>query len=159
MTPLEKKAGKKLPINRRLLRAPIFCLCFAFVYEDQRAKHGRRGVACVYLGYDPVNNTYLVMDWATQGEYYCADVEFFPTVFPYRANPQTIVGSINRYDDLAPHCTDLMPEHENVQIRESARQKGYRFSGGVPIANIPDVDVPPGDLARPSDFPASRLGT
>ena len=55
MTPLEKGQGCKLPINQRLLRGPLFCLVFANVYETERIKHAPRGVACVYLGYDPRN--------------------------------------------------------------------------------------------------------
>lgn len=143
LTPLEKKAGRKLPINKRLLQAPLFCLCFSHVYEDQRAKHGRRGVACVYLGYDPVNNTYLVMEWESGREYYCADVEFFPNVFPYRSNPKQTVGSLNRFDDLAPHSTDLISESDAQEIRRSVRQRGYSISGGIPLSEIPDVDNPP----------------
>lgn len=158
LTPLEKKAGKKLPLNRRLMRAPLFCLCFAQVYADERAKHGRRGIACVYLGYDPVNNTYLVMEWDSQKEYYTADVEFFPNVFPYRANLRHVIGGINQFDDLAPHATDLIPEQENSAIRESARQRGYRFSGGVPIEGIPDVDVAPDPVDQAVYFTVHNWG-
>ena len=71
-------------------------------------------------------------------------VEFFPNISHYRANlRQSAVGGINQFDDLAPHATDLIPEQENSAIRESARQRGYRFSGGIPIEEIPDIDVAP----------------
>ena len=143
LTPLEKKAGRKLPLNKRLLRAPIFSLCFSHVYSDNRAKHGRRGIACVYLGYDPINNTYLVMQCDNQREYYTADVEFFPTVFPYRTNRLKEVGALNRFEDLAPQTTDLIPSSDNAEIRKSIRQQGYMFSGDKPISEIPDVDSPP----------------
>ena len=103
LSPLEKKLGRKLPLNRRLLLAPILCLCFAHVYDDQRAKHGRRGVACVYLGYDPVNNSYLVMEWASGCEYYTADVEFYPNVFPYRSNPQHSIFVVLNVEFLGQH--------------------------------------------------------
>ena len=147
LSPLEKKLGRKLPLNRRLLLAPILCLCFAHVYDDQRAKHGRRGVACVYLGYDPVNNSYLVMEWASGCEYYTADVEFYPNVFPYRANPQHSIGTLNRFDDLAPHSTDLISDSAVQEIRRSVRQHEYSVSGGVPLSKIPDVDSPPDPAA------------
>ena len=143
LTPLEKKAGRKLPLNKRLLRAPIFSLCFSHVYSDNRAKHGRRGIACVYLGYDPINNTYLVMQCDNQREYYTADVEFFPTVFPYRTNRLKEVGALNRFEDLAPQTTDLIPSSDNAEIRKPIRQQGYMFSGDKPISEIPDVDSPP----------------
>ena len=142
-TPNEKALGKRLPPNRRLFRCPLFCLVFACIYKDERVKHGRRGVACVYLGYDPVNNTYLVKEWETGEKYYTADIEPFPNIFPYRANPQRAIGSLNQYDDLGPNVTDHLELGENVQIRASLRQKGYRVSGGKHLLAIPDVDVPP----------------
>ena len=64
-TPNERAAGMKLPINKRLLRGPLFCLVYAHVYEEERHKHAPRGVACVYLGYDDVNNTYKVKEWTS----------------------------------------------------------------------------------------------
>ena len=140
---MEKKAGRKLPFNSRLFRAPLFCLCFSHVYEDERAKHGRRGVACVYLGYDPVNNTNLVMDWSSRNEYYCSDVEFFPNIFPFRANPRRLPQALNQYDDLAPHTTDNLYVIDAQDQRSSIRIKGYQFSGGRSISSIPDVDVEP----------------
>ena len=47
MTPLEKKHGQKLPINQRLLRGPLFCLVFAFVYETERIKRSRLRVSWI----------------------------------------------------------------------------------------------------------------
>jgi len=41
MTPREKAVGKRLPVNKRLLRGPLFWLCYAHVYEDERVK-GRK---------------------------------------------------------------------------------------------------------------------
>ena len=117
------------------------------MYDDERAKHGRRGVACVYLGYDPINNTFLVMEWVSRCEYYTADVEFFPNIFPYRSNPQHTIGTLNRFDDLAPHSTDLISDSAAQEIRRSVRQHEYSVSGGVPLSKIPDVDSPPDPAA------------
>ena len=147
-TPLEKQEGKKLPVNKRLLQGPLFCLVFAHVYEQQRVKHGRRGVACVYLGYLPQHNTYLVMEWESGREYYTADIEFFPNIFPFRANPQKSLGSLNQWDDLAPNTTDVIETGDDVKRRQSIRQRGYRFSGGEEVVNIPDVDVPPESISN-----------
>jgi len=147
LTPLEKKLGKKLTPNHRLFKAPWGSLCFGHIYADQRAKHGRRGIACMYLGYDPVNNSYLIMEWGSGRICYHADVEFFPTIFPCRANPQPTLASVNRYDDLAPYSVDLIPDQENAQLRQSVRQKGYQFSDGVAIASIPDEDIPPDPMS------------
>ena len=142
-SPIEKRLGRKIPINSRLLKGPLFCLVFAQIYADERIKHGRRGVACVYLGYDPVNNTYIVMEWETQAIYYCADVEFYPNVFPFRSDPKRTVGTLNRFDDLAPNITDQMERGDVEEQRLSIRQRGYRLSGGKDIADIPDKDVAP----------------
>ena len=68
----------KLPINKRLLKAPLFCLCFAHVYEEERAKHEPRGIACIYLGFDELNNVFKVKEWTTGKRYYAADVTFHP---------------------------------------------------------------------------------
>ena len=64
-TPREKEAGMKLPTNKRLMRGPLFCLVFAHVCEEECVKHTPRGIACVYLGYDDVNNAYKVMEWVS----------------------------------------------------------------------------------------------
>jgi hypothetical protein len=55
-TPKEKALGMKLSPNKRLLKGPLFCLVFAHVYEEERAKHAARAIACVYLGYDDTTN-------------------------------------------------------------------------------------------------------
>jgi hypothetical protein len=104
-SPKSKAAGMKLAVNTRLLLAPIFCLCFAHVYEAERHKHGNRGIPCVYLGYDEINNAFKVKEWATGKRYYTADVTFHPRRFPYRANPQRMNQFLHQYDDLAPHTT------------------------------------------------------
>ena len=93
-TPRERAAGMKLPVNQRLLRAPLFCLCYAHVYEEERPKGARRGIASVYLGYDPVNNAYLVREWASKQLYYTADVTFHPMTFPYRGKPDRSLSDL-----------------------------------------------------------------
>ena len=40
LTPLEKQAGVRLPINKRLLKGVLFCLVYIHIYEEQRVKHG-----------------------------------------------------------------------------------------------------------------------
>jgi hypothetical protein len=158
LTPLEKKHGQKLPVNQRLLRGPLFCLVFAFVYETERIKHAPRGVPCVYLGYDPRNNTYLVMEWKSGREYYTADLQFHKTVFPFRANPDRTLPSLNVWDDIAPHTTELIGPEEKVEQVESLRLadnsneqlKGQRNSharqrlpSAQALRNMPDVGVAP----------------
>ena len=161
MTPLEKGQGCKLPINQRLLRGPLFCLVFAFVYETERIKHAPRGVACVYLGYDPRNNTYLVMEWKSGREYYTADLQFHKTVFPFRANPDRTLPSLNVWDDIAPHVTELIGPEEKVEQTESLRLADYankqlrgegksqpasarlRLPSSQALKNIPDIDIAP----------------
>ena len=162
LTPLEKQHGCKLPINQRLLRGPLFCLVFAFVYEAERVKHAPRGVACVYLGYDPRNNTYLVMEWKSGREYYTADLQFHKTVFPFRANPDRTLPSLNVWDDIAPHTTELLGPEEKFDQSESLRLADYsnkqfdvekvaqreatrqRQPSNQALRNIPDSDVAPG---------------
>jgi len=140
---------------------------FAHVYEEQRIKHAPRGVACVYLGYHPDDNTYSVMECKSGLEYYTSSVDFHPNVFPFRANPERVIGSLNRWDDLAPHTTDIIEQGDALEQRQSIRQRGYRFDGDKLLSDVPDVDVPPdaasivaqpyqlgysGDLPQPQAF-------
>jgi hypothetical protein len=147
-TPLEKRVGHKLPVNAKLLKGPLFCLVFAHVYEAERGKNAPRGIACVYLGYDPINNTYLVKEWVSGQRYYTADLTFHPAVFPYRDNPHRIIGTLNRYDELAPHLNH--GENERIAATlpprgKSTRVRNERFarSGGIDLRDIPDVASPP----------------
>jgi len=122
-TPREKEAGMRLPINQRLLKAPLFCLCFAHIYEAERHKHGRRAVACIYLGYDEASNTYIVRELGTSHAYHTADVTFHPHRFPYRDRPTNLEGYLHqdlgrdqlatyrdqRPEDLAPVIGEQIP--------------------------------------------------
>ena len=145
LTPREKEAGMKLPLNRNLLRGPFGCLVFAHVYKEERkpGKHHPRGIPCVYLGYDDINNTFLVKEWATGDEYYQSDLTFHPTVFPWRADPQQRKTWLREFDDLAPYVVEGTEEDIPPGPRQSERQRSYRFSGDSDLRNIPDVDVPP----------------
>lgn len=144
-TPFEKKVGMRLPMNAKLLKGPLFCLVFAHVYEEERAKHAPRGIACVYLGYDQVNNTFLVKEWRSGQRYYTADLTFHPSVFPYRANPQRIIGTLMQYDEMAPHLTNVLTKDPAVapQRGKSTRVSEYLRPDGVDLSQVPDVDVAP----------------
>ena len=128
------------------------------MYEEERPKNARRGVACLYLGYDPVNNAYLVREWASKRLYYTADVTFHPMTFPCRGQPDRTLSDLNQYDNLAPHLTgpisqrfsvpanrdtptvlepDVLPTNSS-SVRRSQRQHDYSHSEGVPIVDIPD---------------------
>jgi hypothetical protein len=103
-SPLEKSMGVRLPLNPRLMKAPLFCLAYAHVYEAEgRLKHEPRGVACVYLGYLDTSNSYRVKEWTTGRIYFTGDLVFHPTTFPYRANPERLLRLTTQLDDLAPH--------------------------------------------------------
>lgn len=112
LTPREKAAGMRLPVNKRLLEAPMFCLCFALVYDAERHKHANRGIPCVYLGYDDVNNAFLVKEWVAGKVYYTADVTFHPLRYPYRANPERFSDYLHQYDPLAPDTTVTFPDFD-----------------------------------------------
>ena len=144
-TPREKRAGMRLPINQKLLRGPLFCLVYAHVYEAERSKHAPRGIASVYLGYDQINNCFLVKEWVSGQRYYTADLTFHPSTFPYRANPQRTIGNLEQYDDAAPHLTSQLARIEAVPAKrgKSTRVSGYQHSGGVDLRAVPDEDVPP----------------
>ena len=150
-TPREKAAGMKLPPNKRLLKGPLFCLVFAHVYEEERVKHAPRGIACVYLGYDDVNNAYKVKEWVSGKKYYTADLTFHPNTFPYRANPNRTPGWLLQYNDLAPHVIEGKPIDAPSDLRRSQRQHEYQYSAGQAVRDVPDVDTPP-DAVNAVDF-------
>ena len=141
-TPKEREAGMKLGVNKRLLKGPIFCLCYAMVYAEQRAKHDPRGVACVYLGYDDHNDQYKVKEWQSGRVYYVADCVFHPDIFPYRANPQYSQQWMNERDALTPRvpvsAPALAPHSMTTGPRRSERMHDFYYSGGVDIRTIPD---------------------
>jgi hypothetical protein len=142
-TPREKAAGMKLPPNKRLLRGPLFCLVFAHVYEEERVKHAPRGIACVYLGYDDVNNSYKVKEWVSGKKYYTADLTFHPNTFPYRVNPNRTPGWLSQFEDLAPHVIEGKHDDTLLGPRRSRRQHDYQYSAGQALGDVPDVDLPP----------------
>ena len=146
-TPKEKELGMRLPVNRRLLKGPLFCLVYAAIYKEQREKHGAQGVACVYLGYDDHNDQFKVKEWSSGRIYYTGDGRFHPDVFPYRASPQYSQRWMNELDALTPgvpvSAPDLAPNPMPTGPRRSIRMHDFQFSNGQNIADIPDVDVPP----------------
>jgi hypothetical protein len=146
-TPKEKEAGMRLGINRRLLSAPLFCLCYALIYAEERGKHDPRGVACVYLGYDDRNNQYKVKEWISGKIYYTGDCTFHPKIYPYRANPQFTEQWMNETDAVTPRVPvsqdNPAPHSMPTGPRRSARMHEYQTSGGVRLSDIPDHDVPP----------------
>ena len=110
LTPLEKQAGMKLPINQRLLKGVMFCLVYIHIYEEDRIKHGNRSIPCVYLGFDATNNQYIAMEWLTGKIQYCGDGVFTPNIFPFRANPHKAPAWMCEDDYLTP---STMVSHPN----------------------------------------------
>ena len=101
-TPLERQAGIKIPVNKRLLKGVLFCLVYIHIYEEERLKHGDRAVACVCLGFDHVNNQFIAMEWITGKIHYCGDGDFMPSIMPFRANPHKVPGWMSENDHLTP---------------------------------------------------------
>jgi hypothetical protein len=145
-TPKEKEAGMKLGLNVRLMKGPLFCLVYAHIYKDEpaRVKHGPRGVACVYLGYDDRNNQYKVKEWLSGRIYYTGDAVFHPKVFPYRASPAFTEQWLNEIDSVSPRipvsANNPAPHSQPTGPRRSVRQHSYTYSGGQAVRDIPDVD-------------------
>ena len=146
-TPKERDLQVKLPVNRRLLKGPLFCLIYAHLYAAQRAKHGLRGVPCVYFGYDDANDAFIVKEWVSGRISYAGDGEMHPSVFPYRANPQYGIQWVKEHDAAWPQgpVSDANPAPHAVPTgpRRSERQHDYLWSGGRRIEDIPDEDKNP----------------
>ena len=152
LTPLEKEAGMKLPLNQRLAKGVLFCLFYVHVYDEERVKHGDRSVPCVYLGFDDRNHQFIGMEWLSGKIHYVGDGKFHNMVFPFRANPHKVPAWMNAHDRLTPSTTVSEPHPANHSLpagpRRSYRQHSYQFTGGRAIANIPDVGIPPDDISQ-----------
>jgi hypothetical protein len=138
LTPLEKQAGMKLPINHRLLKGVLFCLVYIHIYEEERIKHGDRSVPCVYLGFDATNNQFIAMEWLTGKIHYCGDGKFVPDIFPFRANPHRVPAWMCEGDQLTPSSMVSEPHPANHSLptgpRRAYRQHSEVYSGpsGLP---------------------------
>ena len=146
LTPLEKQAGVRLPVNKRLLKGVLFCLVYIHVYEEQRIKHGDRAVACVYLGFDATNNQFIAMEWLSGKIHYCGDGTFVPTVFPFRANPHKVPSWMLSTDKLTPSIEVSVPRPASHSLptgpRRAYRQHSEQFqniSEGQPPPAAPDI--------------------
>ena len=146
-SPLEKQAGMRIPFNRRLIRAVLFCLFYAHIYKAQRSKTGDRAVPCVYIGFDQQNNQFICMEWISGNIHYVGDGEFHNSIFPFRANPTKCQAWMNEYDHVAPQTTVSMPRPASHSLptgpRRSYRQHSYHYTGGRGVSDIPDDDQPP----------------
>ena len=154
-TPLEVEAGMRLGANKRLLKGPLFCLVYAHVYKEERAKHDPRGVPCVYQGFDDQNNQFKVKEWRTGDVYYTGDAVFHPSIFPYRASPQLAEHWMNEMDAVTPRvpvtADKPRPNAMPTGPRRSERQHGYHFSGAVDLRQLPDEDTPPDQQSDQSE--------
>jgi hypothetical protein len=142
----------KLPLNPRLVKGVLFCLFYVHVYDEQRVKHGDRGIPCVCLGFDDRNNQFIGMEWFTGKIHYVGDGSFHCMTFPFRANPNRVPAWMDEYDHLSPSTTvaELNPANHSLPTgpRRSYRQHGYQFTGGRAVADIPDVDIAPDDIPQ-----------
>ena len=150
-SPREKEAGTKLPINKRLLLGPIFCLVFAHVYEEERdGKHAARGIPCGFHGYDPLNNQFKVRELQSGKEYYTFDLTWHPKKMVYRVVLNT--HTLRTFNDLAPHVLARMELDPHPPVVNEPNEPILRKSNRVPqpsdqsIRNIGDVDVPPANF-------------
>ena len=77
--------------------------------------------------------------------YYTHDLTFYPSMFPYRSNPDRSLNGLRMYDVLAPHVIegDASSIPTSSAPRRSARQQDYTHSSGQALRDIPDVSVPP----------------
>ena len=151
-SPKEKAAGMRLGLNKRLMRAPIFCLCYAHVYKEEPrwVKHAMNGIPCVYLGFDARNNQYKVKEWVSGRVYYTADLTFHGKIFPYRANPTLSQQWMHEMDAVSPRvpvsAANPAPSMPPVGPRRSERVHEYQFSGGQDVRSLPDAPAPPESL-------------
>ena len=117
------------------------------------SQHAPRGVPCVYLGYDDVNNTYLVREWISGQVYYTADLTFHPHVFPYRTNREREATRVHQYDDAAPTLT--MPSQ--IRIPAPPRPKSRRQRDYLSSAESTSTPYPTLILLQPASVPTTRL--
>jgi hypothetical protein len=142
LTPLEKQAGLKLPINRRLIKGVLFCLVYIHIYEEQRIKHGDRSVPCVYMGFDSTNNQFIAMEWLTGKIHYCGDGTFMPTIFPFRSNPHKVPSWMNEHDHVTPSCLVPDPKPARHDLPTGPRRSYRPHAEQIHTGSVDQTVVP-----------------
>jgi hypothetical protein len=137
-TPNEKDAGISLNANKYLLAGPFGCLGVANVYKEERKKHDDKGIACVKLMWDDINNVTFVEAWDSKKIFATTDVTLYPRIFPYWEDDGTAMArpKFDQYDSWH----GLRVEGENVEVRRSVR--GWQPTGQA-LRNMPDVAAAP----------------
>jgi hypothetical protein len=141
-SPNEKDAGIKLNASKYLMRGSFGSLCFAFVYSPDRKKHEDRGIPCVLLWWDDVNNVYWVEAWVGKRIFTTADITtYHPCTFPYWSDEITSLARPKFYEHT--------PSGSVIVEKESMTSMAVRRSGrawqptGRALSNIPDVAMAP----------------
>ncbi len=73
-----------LPPSRRILKAPLFCLAYPVIYDEERRKHGNRASPAIYLGVESSSSAYLFRDIRSGRSFFNADAVWHCNTFPYR---------------------------------------------------------------------------
>ena len=144
ISPRSKFLGVHTPPARRLLQAPLFCLVYLMVYEQQRSKYGDRGRPALYLGLDGRPGVFLAREWPNGRVVYCADGKFLTNQFPCRQEVPRLMHDVEGARQIQHH-NNAAPQPLELK-NDNAPQ--------VDLNPIPSQDFKNNE--RDSDFPVAR---
>ena len=80
-----------------------FCVCYAYIYSEQRRKNEQRAFAAIFKGCNSHDRAFRVTSIASGKTYQVVDVKFVTGIMPYRQNLPGRMSEYDRnYDDLEP---------------------------------------------------------
>jgi hypothetical protein len=111
------------------------------VYDAERKKHGDRGLPCVLLWWDDVNNVYWVEAWEGKRIFATTDITFHRRTFPYWSAEN---ASMSRplFDEHAPYRSVTVEEESMASMAVRRSERGWQPTGRA-LRNIPDVATAP----------------
>ena len=84
--PISAWHGQEMATSTRMLKAVLFCLCYAQVYREQRDKHGDHTFPAIYCGCPQHTRAFKVRDLRDGKKVYTGNITVVPNVMPYRQN-------------------------------------------------------------------------
>jgi hypothetical protein len=109
-SPMSMWAGVVLKPSARMMKGVMFCLCYGFIYPEQRGKNAQRSFPAIFKGCKHNERSYRLQEISSGKHYQVCDVKFVCGVMPYRQQmPGRVSERDANYDDLEPADDDDLP--------------------------------------------------
>ena len=141
-----------------MTKGVLFCLCYGFIYPEERNKNDNRSFPAIFLGCDHTQRSYKLRCIHSGKVYWVCDVKFVCNIMPYR---QQMPGRISQHDpnyvDLEPDEFDEAPSRpdELAAAEHLGRVRGMsagalqKFSTFIALSELPDPSTWEEAMASP----------